>query len=59
MSAFKQACHGYGIADAMGVSVYGFISGREGEFGWTDPNEEQFPFHIAQVGELGAAFADI
>jgi len=27
------------------------LTGRA--FGWTDPNEEQFRFHIAQVGELG------
>ena len=39
---------------SMGVSVDGFITDREGGFGWTDPNEEQFRFHIAQVGELGA-----
>ncbi|GAA1495935.1 dihydrofolate reductase family protein [Paeniglutamicibacter kerguelensis] len=38
---------------SMGVSVDGFITDREGGFGWTDPNEEQFRFHIAQVGELG------
>jgi dihydrofolate reductase len=38
---------------SMSVSVDGFIADREGAFGWTDPNEEQFRFHIAQVGELG------
>src|SRR5215217_9252779 len=37
----------------MSVSVDGFIADREGAFGWTDPNEGQFRFHIAQVGELG------
>ncbi|MFP1624411.1 dihydrofolate reductase family protein [Streptomyces sp. 5K101] len=38
---------------SMGVSVDGFITDREGAFGWTDPNEEQFRFHIAQTRELG------
>ena len=38
---------------SMGVSVDGFISDREGRFGWTVPSEEQFRFHLAQVGELG------
>src|SRR5260370_25655892 len=39
---------------SMGVSVDGFIADREGAFGWTVPNEEQFRFHIAQVSELGS-----
>src|SRR5436309_10670317 len=38
---------------SMGVSVDGFIADREGAFGWTVPDEEQFRFHIAQIGELG------
>jgi dihydrofolate reductase len=38
---------------SMGVSVDGFIADREGAFGWTVPDEEQFRFHLAQVGELG------
>src|SRR3954470_19032646 len=38
---------------SMGVSVDGFIADREGAFGWTTPNEEQFRFHLAQVRELG------
>jgi dihydrofolate reductase len=38
---------------SMNVSVDGFISDREGAFGWTIPSEDQFRFHIAQVGELG------
>ena len=38
---------------SMGVSVDGFIADREGAFGWTVPSEDQFRFHIAQVGELG------
>src|SRR3954453_18223082 len=38
---------------SMSVSVDGFIADREGAFGWTVPNEEQFRFHLAQVRELG------
>jgi dihydrofolate reductase len=39
---------------SMSVTVDGFITDREGAFGWGGPNEEQFRFHIAQVRELGA-----
>ncbi|MET1044476.1 MAG: dihydrofolate reductase family protein, partial [Microbacteriaceae bacterium] len=38
---------------SMNVSVDGFIADRAGKFGWTDPSEEQFRFHIAQTRELG------
>jgi dihydrofolate reductase len=38
---------------SMGVSVDGFIADREGAFGWTVPNEEQFRFHLAQIRGLG------
>src|ERR687886_402160 len=38
---------------SMSVSVDGFIADREGAFGWSVPNEEQFRFHIAQTRELG------
>jgi dihydrofolate reductase len=38
---------------SMGVSVDGFIADRDGRFGWTEPSEEQFRFHIEQVRELG------
>lgn len=38
---------------SMSVSVDGFIADREGAFGWSVPNDEQFRFHIAQVRELG------
>ncbi len=38
---------------SMGVSVDGFITDREGGFGWTEPSEELFRFHTAQVRELG------
>jgi dihydrofolate reductase len=39
---------------SMSVSVDGFIADREGAFGWTVPNEEQFAFHIVQTRELGS-----
>ena len=38
---------------SMGVSVDGFIADREGEFGWTVPDEELFGFHLARVRDLG------
>jgi dihydrofolate reductase len=38
---------------SMSVSVDGFIADREGAFGWTTPNEEQFRFHLALTRELG------
>ncbi len=38
---------------SMSVSVDGFIADREGGFGWTVPDEEQFRFHIALTRELG------
>jgi dihydrofolate reductase len=36
---------------SMSVSVDGFIADREGAFGWTVPDEEQFRFHTAQTDE--------
>ncbi len=38
---------------SMGVSVDGFIADREGAFGWSAPDEEQFRFHLEQTRELG------
>jgi dihydrofolate reductase len=38
---------------SMSVTVDGFISDREGEFGWSAPSDELFGFHLADVGELG------
>ena len=37
----------------MGVSVDGFVTDREGSFGWSVPDEEQFRFHLAEVRGLG------
>ena len=38
---------------SMSVSVDGFITDREGAFGWSAPSEELFRFHLARVSELG------
>jgi dihydrofolate reductase len=38
---------------SMSVSVDGFIADRDGAFGWSVPDEEQFRFHVAQTRELG------
>ena len=38
---------------SMGVSVDGFIADREGEFGWSVPDDEQFAFHVDEIRELG------
>jgi len=38
---------------SMSVSVDGFIADREGAFGWSVPDEEQFRVHTAQTRELG------
>src|SRR3954466_8790898 len=37
----------------MSVSVDGFITDREGAFGWSVPSDELFRFHITQVRGLG------
>jgi len=39
---------------SMSVSLDGFIDDREGAFGWSVPDEEQFGFHTEQVRELGS-----
>jgi dihydrofolate reductase len=39
---------------SMSVSVDGFINDRDGGFEWGTPSEEQFRFHLAEVGELGS-----
>lgn len=38
---------------SMGVSVDGFIAGREGGFEWSVPSDEQFRFHLEKTRELG------
>jgi dihydrofolate reductase len=38
---------------SMSASVDGFIADRAGAFAWGGPSEEQFRFHLAQVGALG------
>ena len=38
---------------SMSVSADGCIADRQGGFGWTEPSEELFRFHLAEVRELG------
>ena len=38
---------------SMSLSVDGFITDRNGDFGWSVPSDETFRFHIEQVRELG------
>ena len=38
---------------SMSVSVDGFIADRQGAFGWGEPGEELFRFHLAEVRGLG------
>jgi dihydrofolate reductase len=39
---------------SMSVSVDGFITDRDGAFGWSVPSDEQFQFHLEQTRELAA-----
>ena len=38
---------------SMGVSIDGFIADRDGDFGWSAPDEELFRFHLERVAGLG------
>jgi dihydrofolate reductase len=37
---------------SMSVSADGFIADRDGAFNWTTPSDEQFQFHLEEVGAL-------
>jgi dihydrofolate reductase len=39
---------------SMSVSADGFIEGPDGDFNWTEPDEELFRFHTDRVRQLGA-----
>jgi len=39
---------------SMGVSLDGFIAGRDGEIDWSAPDEELHRFHNRQTREIGA-----
>jgi len=39
---------------SMGVSLDGFIAGRDGEIDWAAPDEELHRFHNRQMQEIGA-----
>ena len=38
----------------MNVSLDGFVEGPDDKFGWTEPDEEVFRFHIEQARAMGA-----
>jgi dihydrofolate reductase len=39
---------------SMSASTDGFIEGPDGDFSWTEPDEELFRFHTDRVRQLGA-----
>ncbi|MDQ3630173.1 MAG: dihydrofolate reductase family protein [Actinomycetota bacterium] len=41
------------VVYSMGVSVDGYIAGRDGSFDWSIPSDGQFRFHTAEVLDLG------
>ena len=41
------------VTYSMGVSLDGFIVGPDGEFDWTEPDEEVFGFVTDQIREVG------
>jgi dihydrofolate reductase len=38
---------------SMSVSLDGFIAGPDGDIGFTNPDKEQFRFHVQQTGDIG------
>ncbi|MGG8407122.1 dihydrofolate reductase family protein [Streptomyces sp. 12297] len=41
------------VTYAMSVSLDGYITGPDGDFGWTEPDEEVFRFWIDETREVG------
>jgi dihydrofolate reductase len=41
------------VAYSMGVSLDGYIVGPDGEFGWTEPDEDVFRFVTDEIREVG------
>ena len=41
------------VTYSMGVSLDGYIAGPDGEFGWTEPDEEVFSFVTEGIREVG------
>lgn len=41
------------VTYSMGVSLDGYIVGPDGEFGWTEPDEEVYGFVTDQIREVG------
>jgi len=42
------------VVYSTNISLDGYISGPDGSFAWTEPDEKVFRFHTEQAGELGA-----
>ena len=38
---------------SISVSLDGFIAGPDGDIGFTNPDKEQFRFHVQQTGDIG------
>src|ERR1700761_4540982 len=53
-SPIRQGYDGPMLIVSMGVSIDGFINERDGGFNWSEPDDEQFAFHLEQVRGLGA-----
>jgi dihydrofolate reductase len=41
------------VTYSMNVSLDGFIVGPDGDFGWTEPDDEVFRSHIEEIREVG------
>jgi dihydrofolate reductase len=41
------------VAYSLGVSLDGYIVGPDGDFGWTEPDEEVFRFVTDEIREIG------
>jgi dihydrofolate reductase len=41
------------VTFSMGASLDGYIVGPDGEFGWTEPDEDVFRFWIDEIREVG------
>jgi dihydrofolate reductase len=41
------------VTYSMGVSLDGYIAGPDGDFGWTEPDEEVFRFVTDEIREIG------
>src|SRR5580700_9103916 len=42
------------VTYSMGVSLDGYIAGPDGEFGWSEPDDELFSFVTEEIKRVGA-----